>query len=42
MVQKPSGGTEKVETTPPSKKTSAFSAGIRGKTPALKFIKQSV
>lgn len=35
MVQKPSGGTEEVETTPPSKKPSAFSAGKRGKTPAL-------
>jgi len=34
MVQKPSGGTEEVETRPPSKKPSAFSAGKRGR-PAL-------
>jgi hypothetical protein len=36
MVQKPSGGTEIFETTPPSKKPSAFSAGKRGKNTRAK------
>jgi len=40
MALKPSGGTEEVETRPPSKKPSAFSAGKRGR-PAPNLNKMS-